>query len=106
MVVYSILWDWEFVSSRSVLDGNAQLHRENVKGNRPNRADSITKVEEKVLWDCGQLGTSTPRSLINTIWWLLMQHLGLRGREKHHAMKLEHFTSKVSDKDHKYVTFA
>ena len=104
--IYSIIRDREFASSQSVLEGKARLLRENGKGKRPNRSHSLTKDEEIVLWDCGQLGISSPRSLINTIWWLLTQHLGLRGRKQHHELKLEDFTFKISDRGHEYVTLA
>ena len=53
--IYSIIRDREFASSQSVLEGKARLLRENGKGKRPNRAHSLTKDEEIVLWDCGQL---------------------------------------------------
>ena len=29
------------------------------------------------MWECGQLGTHSPISLINTIWWLFTLHFGL-----------------------------
>ena len=86
---HSILRDRDFAICRSVLEGKARFLRENGKGNRPNRAHSLTKDEEQVLWDCGQLGSTTPRSLLNTVWWLLTQHLGLCGRENHHSLKME-----------------
>ena len=57
----------EFASSKSVLEGKARHLREMGKGNRPNRAHSITTEEEKVLWDCGQLGTKNPLALVNSV---------------------------------------
>ena len=102
----SLLRDRDFATCRSVLEGKARFLRENCKGNRPNRAHSLTKDEEQVLWDCGQLGLTTPRSLLNTVWWLLTQHLGLRGRENHHSLKMEHFIFKKCDRGTEYVRLA
>ena len=68
-----------------------------LEGKRPNRSFSLTKAEEETLWDCGQLGSSTPVSLVNTIWWLFTQHFGIRGRQEHHSMKVEDFTFKKDD---------
>ena len=103
---HSILKGREFSSSRSVLEGKARLLREKGMGNRPNRAHSLTKDEELVLWKCGQLGSNSPQSLINTIWWLLTQHLGLRGREKHHGMQIEQLVFRTSDRGTEYVRLA
>ena len=45
-----------------------------------------------MLWDCGQLGGDHPRAMVNTLWWVLTQHFGLRERQKHHDMNVEDFT--------------
>ena len=63
----SILRDTEFLSSRKVLEGKARKLREQGMGKRPNKAKSLTKEEEEILWQNGQLGNQTPRSLINTM---------------------------------------
>ena len=60
--------------------------REQGMGKRPNKAKSLTKEEKEILWEKGQLSNQTPRSLINTMWWLLTMHFGLRGRQEHHDM--------------------
>ena len=54
------------------------------KGKRPHRAQSLNAEEEETLWECEQLGTFIPESLTNTVFWLLIQHFGLRGRQQHH----------------------
>ena len=41
---------------------------------KPNRS-SLTKEEEEVLWQNGLLRGGTPRTLLNTMWWLLTQQL-------------------------------
>ena len=44
-----------------------------------------------MLWEQGKLRNSSPQALINTMWWLLTQHFGLRGRQEHHTMAVEDF---------------
>ena len=75
-----------------------------VEGKRPNKASSLTHAEEETLWSCGQFGSSTPASLINTIWWQFTQHFGLRGRQE--PMKVQDFSFKKDDKGNDFVTFA
>ena len=102
----SILRDKEFMNSRKVLEGKARKLREQGKGKRPNRSKSLTKEEEEILWDNSQLGGKSPRSLINTMWWLMTQHFGLRGRQEHHQMKVEDFLLERDDDGNEFLTFA
>ena len=92
----SIIKDREFLTSRKVLEGKARKLREEGRGKRPNRSKSLTN-EEETLWKSGQLGSGNPRALINTMWWLLTQHFGLRGRQEHHNMKGEDFCLQRDD---------
>ena len=102
----SIVRDREFLNSRNVLEGKARKLREQGKGKRPNQSRSLTKEEEEVHWQNGQLGRGTPRALLNTMWWLLTQHFGLRGRQEHHQMKVEDFTLQRDDDGNEFLTFA
>ena len=74
----SIVKDWEFHSSKQVLEGKAKLLRQAGRGKRPDKARNLTKDEEEVLWKESKFG-STPEALVNSMWWLLTQHFGLRG---------------------------
>ena len=86
---YSILRDPLFEGSCRVLEGKARYLRiELGMGKRPNKSSSISKSEEEILWESGQLGPNNPKSLLNTIWFLLTQHFGLRGRQEHYTMQL------------------
>ena len=100
----SIIRDREFINSRKVLEGKARKLREQGKGKRPNRSKSLTKEEEEVLWKNGQLGSGTPRVLINTMRWLMTQHFGLRGRQEHHQMKVEDFTLQRDNHGTEFLT--
>ena len=46
------------------------------KKNKQNKY--LTRQEEGMLWDCGQLGEKTPKIIIATLWWQLTQHFGLQ----------------------------
>ena len=52
---------------------------------RPNATDAlIWEEEEEMLWKDGWLGRCTPEFLLNTTWYLAIQHFGLRGRQENH----------------------
>ena len=101
----SILTSIKFMSSRSILEGKAWILREKGMGKKPNKAVSITEEEEETLWSCGQLCSSSPQPIINTLWWKLTQHFGLRGRQEHHTMKVEDFIPKNAN-GIEYLTFS
>ena len=101
----SIIKDGEFLSSRKELEGKARKLRNEGKGKLPNKSRSLTREEEEVLWECGQLGNSSPRSLLYTMWWLLSQHLGLRGCQEHYTMNVEDFTLNKDDNSNEFITF-
>ena len=75
-------------------------------GKHPNKADSLTPVEEEHLWNSQQLGAHNARSLINSMWYLLTQHFGLRGRQEHHTMKVEDFITRTDEQGSLYITFS
>ena len=68
---------------------------------------SLKKEEEEVFsgWQNGKLGGGTPRALLNTVWWLLTQHFGIRGRQEHHQMKVKDFTLQRDDRGNEFLTF-
>ncbi|CAH3172494.1 unnamed protein product [Porites lobata] len=40
------------------------------------------------------------------MWWLLSQHLGLRGCQEHYTMNVEDFTLNKDDNSNEFITFA
>ena len=102
----SILRDKEFPSWRKVSEGKARKLREQGTGKRPNKAKSLTKKEEEILWESSLLGNHIPRSLINTMWWLLTMHFGLRGQQEHHDMMVEGFSFEKVDDGVEFITFS
>ena len=87
----SLLKGREFASSREVLEGVARELRKAGKGNLPNRARSMDNDEIEELWSSGELGTHNPRALNNTVFYTVCMGLAMRGREKHHSMKIQDF---------------
>ena len=63
--------------------------REQGKGKRKRKADSLTEVEEETLWQHGVLGHSTPQSLNYTVFYQTSQHFGTRGCQEHHQMYIQ-----------------
>ena len=84
----SIIRDREFSSSKQVLDGKAKQLRLAGRGKRPNKARQLSEEEEEILWKNEKLGGKTPESLIHTMWWLLTQQFGLRGRQDRRSRNL------------------
>ena len=76
------------------------------RGKRPNKARQLSEEEEEILWKSEKLGGKTPESLIHTMWWLLTQQFGLRGRREHHGMRLEDFRIMKGDDGLEFVEFA
>ena len=74
---YSIIKDRQFEQSKKVLEGQAKLLRQEGKGKRRNASSALFIPEEEALWENGKLGSSSPRVLCYTMWWILTQHFGL-----------------------------
>jgi len=88
-----------------VLEGKIKHLRQQGKGKRPNTVNALTPEEEEMLWTEKSLGNSSPRVLSQTMWWILTQHFGLRGRQEHHSMEVEDFTFCLNDRGTEYITF-
>ena len=103
---FSIIRDREFHTSKQVLEGKARQLRQSGMGKRPNKARSLTEEEEEeVLWNAEKFGPNTPDALISSMWWLLTQFFGLRGRQEHHGMKMEDFQLCKNDEGVEFVQF-
>ena len=48
-----------FRSSRQVLEGKARIARMGNKGKVPNMARGLSRAEENILWESGQLGCNS-----------------------------------------------
>jgi len=77
----------------------AKLLQQAGRGQRPNKAGNLRKEEVEVLCNESKFGSASPGALVNTMWWILTQHFGLRGRQEHHNMKLKWMSSGSVCKD-------
>ena len=94
-----------FRSSRQVLEGKARIARMDGKGNVPNRARSLNGAEENIIWESGQLGCNSSRSLIQTVWWNNCLHFGLTGREEHQSLKIKQFRLEIDENGRRYISY-
>ena len=72
----SLVKDDSFKTSRKVLESKRKELKLMGKGNKENRAEPITEDEEDLLWKSKQLGGDTPKSLLQTLWFLTTKHMG------------------------------
>ena len=77
----SIIRGREFTKSNKVLKGKAITLRHEGKGTRPNATNALTWEGEEMLWKEDRLERHTPEVLLNTTWYLVTQHFGLRGKK-------------------------
>ena len=103
---YSVLNSRFFKESRDLLEGKARLLREKGLGKKPSKTNSLTRQDEDILWECGQLGFKTPKSVIATLCWQLTQHFGLRGRQEHLPMRVEDFSFQIDETGASYIVYA
>ena len=78
------------------MDGKGKVH---------NRARSLSRAEENILWESGQLGCNSSRSLIQTVWWSNCLHFGMRGREEHHSLKIEQVRLETDENGRRYISY-
>ncbi len=83
---YSIIRDTRFSSSREKLKAARKMLLKKGKGNKNNAAESLEMDDIDSMWTSGSLGDSSPEVLLNTVWFLLMLHMGMRGREEHYKL--------------------
>ena len=100
----SIVKDREFHSFKQVLEVKAKLLQQSGRGKRPNKARNLTKKED-VFWKENKFRCNTPEALVNTMWWLLTQHFGLRGRQEHRKMKMDDFQLCKDDNGVEFVQY-
>ena len=85
----SIMRGKEFASSKKILEGRARCLRQQRKISEPcSELDSIRGIR---FMGKQELGDSSPRSLIQTVWWYNCLNFGMRGRQEQYDLKLEHF---------------
>ena len=72
---------------------------------KTNKINSLSRQEEDMLWECGQLGDKTPKSTISTLWWQLIQRSRLWERQEQHSMRNEDFSFRKDEIGASYIVF-
>ncbi|VDI55307.1 Hypothetical predicted protein, partial [Mytilus galloprovincialis] len=101
------LRDKEFnLSTRALSAKKVQLKKLG-KEHKPNASKAVSKDEEHLLWEQGQLGDGTPRILIFSLWYYLTKCFGLRGRNEHRQLQLGDILMKKDPVDNRqYLEFS
>ena len=61
------------------------------KGNKPMRKRAPAQGELQQMWDKEALGYSSPKTLQQTIWWILCTRFGKRANKGNYDMRLGDF---------------
>ena len=56
------------------------------KGNMPKRSDAVTDEDVELFWAKGQMGTCSPDTILQTMWFYTTVHFGLRSVQEHRDM--------------------
>jgi hypothetical protein len=83
--------DDRFARTRRVLDARMKSLVAQGIGTTTRQADPILPEQENVLWEKGILGSSSAKSLQNTVFFYACKVFGLRGWDEHRELKCEQF---------------
>ena len=75
------------------------------KGKVSIRARSFSGAEENILWESGQLGCNSLRSLKQKVCWNNCLHFGIRGKEEHRSLKIEQFRLEIDENGRRYISY-
>lgn len=76
----------------NALDASMKLSVRNGVNVYRKKANVISRSDEKLLWEKGQLGSSTPNQLMRTLFYYNGLHFGLRGGEEHTKLTIDQFS--------------
>ena len=77
-----------FASFRRTLDAEMKRLRSCGIGVTTKRAEPITPEEEEAMWKCGVLGSDSPQTLIDTIFYMCGLYFALRSGQEHRQLLL------------------
>ena len=103
--MYSLVTSKEFEMSKQVLQTKRKQLSSLGLGNKPNKSDVITSTDEDILWTSGQLGTHSPQSLFNTIWYFNTKLFGFRGAHESRQLKWGDITLHKDTEGDEYLQF-
>ena len=76
-----------FQLTRDALKAKQRTLKKMGKGNKPNATDPISDEEIDILYDRGILGGTSPKALLNTLWFNNCVSLGLRGTTENYNLR-------------------
>ena len=92
--------DERFTQIHTVLDNlSHKLHKQGVGANKI-QARVVTVSEEEQLWQSGVMGSDTPHTLQNSVFYLCGIYLCLRGGDEHRELKITQFVIQEVDNLH------
>ena len=92
--------DERFTQIHTVLDNlSHKLHKQGVGANKI-QARVVTVSEEEQLWQSGVMGSDTPHTLQNSVFYLCGIYLCLRGGDEHRELKITQFVIQEVDNPH------
>ena len=77
-------------------DSFFQELREDGVGNTSKATEAITRDDEEKLWSLGTLSDSSPKGLLNAVFFLNRKNFVLRGGAEHRCLKLSQLVRNVS----------
>ena len=83
----SVITGQNFARTRDALKSKQKHLKRLGKGNKPNEASSLTPEERDILFERKEMGFSSPKALINTLWLNNCMHFGLRGGKEQRELK-------------------
>lgn len=97
----SVITGQNFARTRDSLKSKQKHLKRLGKGNKPNEASSLTPEERDILFERKEMGFSSPKALINTLWLNNYMHFGLYNKHSisHSFAALTHEISSSTLKD-------
>ena len=83
----SIITGRSFFQSREAIASKCRELKKKGKGNRPCRKRAPSQNELNQMWEKGALGSQSPKTLQNTIWWIMCTRFGKRGNKENYDMR-------------------
>ncbi|KAK7110393.1 hypothetical protein V1264_014276 [Littorina saxatilis] len=90
---------------QDVLNSKLKTLKKGGKGNLPNKADPLGDDDVDTLWSSGQLGTQTPKTILNSLWWNNTLHFGMRSVAPHRAMCWGDIQLKTNANGRRYLEY-
>ena len=102
----SVITGQNFTRTREVLKSKQKQLKRLGKGNKPQAASSLTPEEIDILYEKKEMGISSPKALINTLWFNNCLHFGLRGGKEQRDLKWGDIVLKVDSAGKQYLEYS